>query len=302
DNIFVPDENIQKAKLIDFGLASDTFGTEKSILGDDFAGKFSFSAPEQLGQSGSKVSPKTDAYALGLVLMKAVGLPVPGEGEGMKAGLSRRNDIDVPLDRTGAPLHEVLSQLLKLDPEERPSPITPVFERALAAVENGPPPVRSDKTEAAVKGAAKAQTSSRLPLILAGTALAVVVMAAGLYFVLEDAPDLSGASIDQTTEARQALEADDPLAQVRSMIAEGTEDSLNAALGALLAIGQDDAESDSDRIEALVLAAEMADPETFDAATSPFGEPNSGFARRHYATAAELGSDSARRAVNRLQE
>lgn len=48
DNIFVPGGDIQSAKLIDFGLASNTVGTEKSILGDDFAGKFSYCAPEQL--------------------------------------------------------------------------------------------------------------------------------------------------------------------------------------------------------------------------------------------------------------
>ncbi len=136
DNIFVPDGDIQEAKLIDFGLASNTIGTEKSILGDDFAGKFSYCAPEQLGVVDAPVSPRTDAYALGLVLMKVAGFPVPGEGKG--AGAARRADIEIPGDLAGPALGHVLWQLLRADPEARPSPITPAFERALTS--GAPPP------------------------------------------------------------------------------------------------------------------------------------------------------------------
>lgn len=66
DNILIPHDDITEAKLIDFGLASDTVGTDQSIIGDSFAGKLSYCAPEQLGLYGNKARPATDAYALGL--------------------------------------------------------------------------------------------------------------------------------------------------------------------------------------------------------------------------------------------
>ncbi|MEM9269137.1 MAG: serine/threonine-protein kinase, partial [Pseudomonadota bacterium] len=56
DNILVPQNDVQMATLIDFGLASDTVGSEKSIIGDTMAGKFSYMAPEQLGLFGGKVT------------------------------------------------------------------------------------------------------------------------------------------------------------------------------------------------------------------------------------------------------
>lgn len=304
DNIFVPGDDIQKAKLIDFGLASDTFGTEKSILGGDFAGKFSFSAPEQLGQSAAEVSPKTDAYALGLVLMKIFGLPVPGEGKGPQAGAHRRADLEIPIDKTGPALHRVLSTLTKLDPEERPSPITPLFEAGLAEIDAAPIAARSEKTEAAVQAATNPSTGGggKRGLLIGGAVVAVGVAAAAAFFLLGPQGGGTGPSVTQGGIGAEAVAAADPLSDLRALIDTGDADNLEGAFGGLLEIGRD-ATRDADlRIDALTLAAQMVDPETFAADRSPFPAPNPTMARQFYGQAADLGSDAARAAAARLEE
>lgn len=298
DNIFVPDGEIQKAKLIDFGLASQTVGSEQSILGDTFAGKFSYSAPEQLGQFDAEVSPRTDAYALGLVLMKAAGLEVPGEGKGLAAGAARRTDIEVPRDKIGHALAELLASLLRLDPAERPNPLTPAFERALAGVGQDMP--RSDVTQAAVAGAA-AKPKGKGAMI-AGAGIAAIAIIGAVVFFLRPQPVLEGPSTQQGAQGETFLQADDAFSEIRAAIDQGDSDSLNAAFGALLALGRDEAEPAADRIRALIMGAEMLDPQTFDTATSPFDAPDASFARRLYDLAAGLGSAEAQAAAARLEE
>ncbi|WP_342070374.1 serine/threonine-protein kinase [Yoonia algicola] len=301
DNIFVPNNDIQSAKLIDFGLASNTFGTEKSILGDDFAGKFSYCAPEQLGLFDGKISTKTDAYALGLVLMKIAGLPVPGEGQGLGAGPARREDLLIPADKVSPALHAVLTELLRADPADRPSPITPLFEGAMA--DGGQAvPQRSEKTKMAVKGAEKRQSGSR-GLLVGGGAVAVLIAGAVGYFAItpNEAPSPTTAVV-QGEIGTNALAADDPMTQINALVAEGDDDSLNAAFGALLTLGRDTGTSQETRIKALLMAARMTDPDTHAATPSPFPTPDPGLARRIYNNAAELGSDEAAQAAARLQE
>src|SRR3954454_22975766 len=47
DNIICPGERVEAAKIIDFGIAK-AIDREKTIIGNDFAGKFSYVSPEQL--------------------------------------------------------------------------------------------------------------------------------------------------------------------------------------------------------------------------------------------------------------
>lgn len=299
DNIFVPDGDIQAAKLIDFGLASNTIGTEKTILGDDFAGKFSYCAPEQMGVGDSKVSARTDAYALGLVLMKIAGLPVPGEGEGMRAGMARRDDLEIPEDKVGPQVAYVLSSLLKADPDERPSPITPVFERALAEI--GKPQTQSDNTKIAVEQVTKGQSKSKLPLIGGGVAVAAVIAAIAVFTIQGNKPDLGGQSKDQAKVSETILAADDPFAEANRLRNSTSFEERNGAMGALIKIGGDTAEADKTRIKAYIMLAEMADPETFEEAKSAFKEPDPRSALRYYKSAADLGSQDVGDAIKRLE-
>ena len=300
DNIFVPDGEIQQAKLIDFGLASNTVGTEKSILGDDFAGKFSYCAPEQLGLFDNRVSPKTDAYALGLVLLKIAGLPVPGEGKGLGAGPARRDDLQIPNTTISPALHGVLTALLKADPDERPSPITPLFEAALA--KTGRKQDRSDQTEIAVEKVKTNKQGSKTGLYLIGGVVGLAILAGVGHQFLPGLTEGEGRARVEGEIGIEALAAEDPLAETRGLIEAGGETNLNAAFGALLTYGREATNSDQDRITALILAAEMADPQTHGSVATPFEAPDPGLARRIYNQAADLGSQPAADAAARLEE
>src|SRR5260370_930997 len=71
DNVILPGSRIENAKIIDFGIAKWTAAGEKTIIGGDFAGKYSYASPEQAGMYGGKVDARSDIYSLGLVLASA---------------------------------------------------------------------------------------------------------------------------------------------------------------------------------------------------------------------------------------
>ena len=71
DNVILPGGDLTKAKIIDFGISKMADPEAKTIVGDDFAGKYSYVSPEQVGLYGGKVDPRSDIYSLGLVLVAA---------------------------------------------------------------------------------------------------------------------------------------------------------------------------------------------------------------------------------------
>src|SRR3954452_881500 len=54
-NILLPEGNIDRAKLIDFGIAKSTDPAALTVVGSNFAGKYSYVSPEQLGLFGGRV-------------------------------------------------------------------------------------------------------------------------------------------------------------------------------------------------------------------------------------------------------
>src|SRR5260370_6131701 len=71
DNVILPGGRIENAKIIDFGIAKSTATGEKTIIGGDFAGKYSYASPEQAGMYGGKVHARSDIYNPGLGLARA---------------------------------------------------------------------------------------------------------------------------------------------------------------------------------------------------------------------------------------
>ena len=69
DNVLLPGGDVHQAKIIDFGIAKDLDSTSATIVGDGFAGKLNYVAPEQLGDFGREVGPWTDVYSLALVIL-----------------------------------------------------------------------------------------------------------------------------------------------------------------------------------------------------------------------------------------
>ena len=66
DNIILRGGDPAQAVIIDFGIAKDTNPGAQTIVGNEFAGKYSYAAPEQL--SGD-TDARADIYALGALLL-----------------------------------------------------------------------------------------------------------------------------------------------------------------------------------------------------------------------------------------
>ena len=69
DNIMLEGGRLDGARIIDFGIAKDLDAGNQTIIGDGFAGKLNYVAPEQLGDFGREVGAWTDVYSLGLTIL-----------------------------------------------------------------------------------------------------------------------------------------------------------------------------------------------------------------------------------------
>lgn len=290
DNIMIPGDNVAKAKLIDFGLASDTVGTDKSIIGSGFAGKLDYCAPEQFGLFGNRIGPATDRYALGLVLMKVAGLAVPGEGKGMAAVEDRRTDVRITSERLSPGLRRVLETMLKADPAARGGDLVQMMEAALAAEGKAETPAKPPVPPDPGRG--------RVALAVGGIVIAAGLGGGAWYWFTQLPPPISGG----VTVARETLATEDPLAAAEAQIEKGGADNLNAALGVLITYARDTARPAESRQRAAILIARMYDPATHDVAHSPFPEPNATAAMKYYKTAADLGAAEAAEALARLAQ
>ena len=126
DNIILKDGKVEQATIIDFGIAKELDPSHVTIIGDGFAGKLGYIAPEQLGFSGAMVGPWTDLYSLALVgAAFAAGRPLDMGATMGTAEEARRRPVDlgaIPLD-----LREVFAWLLTYDWRARPQTATDVL-------------------------------------------------------------------------------------------------------------------------------------------------------------------------------
>lgn len=217
DNVLLQQGRLNRARIIDFGIAKDVDPGSKTIVGDGFAGKLGYVAPEQLGMYGRDVGPWTDVYSLGLVLLALA------QGQQSKLGGSFVEAIDkrrAGVDTSGAPaaMRPLLDKMLALDPAERFRDMDAVLV-ALAAVERGevpptappaspiapssPPPA---KPLSAASGATPKAGPSR-GLLYGGGAVAAIALLGGVGWIafggggappktITAAPAEAGTSID----------------------------------------------------------------------------------------------------------
>ncbi|WP_419807814.1 protein kinase domain-containing protein [Sphingomonas sp.] len=114
DNVILPGGVVTEAKLIDFGIAKELDPTHTTIIGDGFAGKFGYIAPEQFGYSNSRIGPWTDLYSLALVgIAFAAGKPLDMGHSLGTADEARRRAI--PFDAVPASLRPFFAALLTYD-------------------------------------------------------------------------------------------------------------------------------------------------------------------------------------------
>lgn len=174
DNVILENGRLDRPKVIDFGIAKDLDAGSATIVGDGFAGKLSYVAPEQLGDFGRSVGPWTDVYSLALVILAvATGRNVAMGGSLVDAVDRRRAGPD--LSEVPSELRAILEAMLRPDPAQRIRSMDEVLVKldlgpSARAGESASPP--------AAPRPASSQSSSR-PIIIGGAvglgALAVIL-------------------------------------------------------------------------------------------------------------------------------
>ena len=178
DNIILRDNKAEKATLIDFGIAKDTTEGARTIVGNEFAGKYEYAAPEQVD---GKAEARSDLYALGATLLAAYRGETPFLGT-TPGEIVRRKQGKLDTDGVPEKLRKLVETLSDPDPSERP-------ENAAAAVRlvddllgTGTP--ERGKGRKPRKAKRKTKTPSRKPLVLGGLVAALVALAVGAYVLL----------------------------------------------------------------------------------------------------------------------
>lgn len=131
DNVILEEGMVEHAKLIDFGIAKSTAMGAGTLLQGQFAGKFNWVAPEQLGAFGGVVDGRSDIYSLALVTAGASRGEVLQMGASIVDAVGKRSSVP---DLTGvdASLVPLLTWMLQPDPGQRPENMA----RVIAALDN----------------------------------------------------------------------------------------------------------------------------------------------------------------------
>ncbi|MFD1033464.1 serine/threonine-protein kinase [Sphingomonas hankookensis] len=195
DNVLLGGGELSRAKLIDFGIAKDLDPGTATIVGDGFAGKLGYVAPEQLGDFDRALGPWTDVYSLGLLILAvARGADLGLGGTLVDAVDKRRAGLD--LAAVPVPLRGVVERMVRPDPAQRLRDM--------------------DAVRAALDAAEVPGATDRHPLRtwwIAGGALAVLLLVA-LFFAFRSGDDPVGNSTapvvakgDVVQQARSAIDA-----------------------------------------------------------------------------------------------
>ncbi|HYM03857.1 MAG TPA: serine/threonine-protein kinase [Stellaceae bacterium] len=192
DNIILVEGRVELAKIIDFGIAKSASAGDRTIIGSDFAGKYSYVSPEQLGMYGGNVDGRSDIYSLGLVLAAcALGEALPMGNSPGTAVEARQRIPD--LSKLPEDLRDEIAPLLAPDPVDRPRSMrelpgswigSTTLQPASKAVASHKPAKEQD--------APKPKKRSAAPII-AGALVGILAVGAAVgYFVMQN-PAPSGA-------------------------------------------------------------------------------------------------------------
>ena len=118
DNVLLPGGAIERAKIIDFGIAKSLDIGGETVVGEGFAGKLGYVAPEQFGDFGREVGPWTDVYSTALVLLAFARGKAPAMGNTLADAVERRRQLP---DCDGLPqaLVPLFRKMLAPNPAER---------------------------------------------------------------------------------------------------------------------------------------------------------------------------------------
>jgi len=125
DNIILRDGEPEQAVIIDFGIAKDTATGARTIVGNEFAGKYEYAAPEQLD---GHAEARSDIYSLGALLLAAYRgeVPFPGATPGE---IVRRKQVSLDTEGVPEPLKGLIDWMAAPDINARPADAGTVLER-----------------------------------------------------------------------------------------------------------------------------------------------------------------------------
>ena len=119
DNILLRDGKIERATIIDFGIAKDSDTSKKTVIGAGFGGKLGFAAPEAFGLFGRSIGAWTDIYSLALVVAAAARGKVIDMGTATPIDAIQARQKVPDLDGVEPWLGAVLAKMLAPDPADR---------------------------------------------------------------------------------------------------------------------------------------------------------------------------------------
>jgi serine/threonine protein kinase len=126
ENVLLPDGVLSRAKIIDFGIAKSMEIGAQTVVGDGFAGKLGYVAPEQFGDFDRRIGPWTDVYSLGLVVLALAGGRAPDMGTTLVEAIDRRR-AGADLGPVPPLLQPLFLRMLTPDPRGRPQTMAEVI-------------------------------------------------------------------------------------------------------------------------------------------------------------------------------
>lgn len=119
DNVILPEGLVENAKIIDFGIAKSAKAGGATLIGDLFAGKYAYVAPEQLGLYEGNVTAQADVFSLGLVAAGVARGAAIDMGDNPATAVQSRMR---PPELDGIPegLAEIIGWMVQPDPAARP--------------------------------------------------------------------------------------------------------------------------------------------------------------------------------------
>lgn len=269
DNIILRDGDPAQAVIIDFGIAKDDNPGAETIVGNEFAGKYGYAAPEQLS---GRTDARSDIYALGALLLATYRGAPPDMGRNPMEVVRRKT---LPLDTEGVPepLRSLIDRMAQPDPEARfqsvgevLSAIDPSYVLSGPRQITMPPPAPKPKAASAARG-----SGVKIALVSASL-LAVVGIGGQVAGIWPAMMAVSLPQIDPLTLTFQrgvdgnapSLTGHVPSEEVRAALANSAA-PIGAVVGLDLATGPVSSTWGSDVVSLMTLVREL---EEFDVTVS----------------------------------
>lgn len=153
-NLFLQHGDIDRIKVLDFGVARDHGGSRRLTLTGSIVGTPGYMAPEQARANKRAVDARADVFSLGAVLFECLTGRPAFEGEHAIAVLASLLLSDAPRVRSIRPdvpeiLDDLVARMLAKDPDERPVDGAAVAAELakIGRIEGGSTPVQAARSE-----------------------------------------------------------------------------------------------------------------------------------------------------------